>query len=524
MKNDTRTDLAASRPNNVRRPVAMALALAFIAGAAAARSKPALLIVGHPTAHSWEKVAHPAFTAKVIDPDLEPLTAAAYSRFATIMGAAGEPLYVVAGPYMEPLAASGRAGLSQFLDRVAAAEGDQLAAEAALVVRRHLLRASAIPAAPEQDLRAIVHSPLYDHVGGGFFRCVQGELPCFDKLLADQARFALRYIEAWKSTGDPLFAEVARATLDAALDDLRDERGLFVAGMSADSIVARGGPELLEGAYYVWRVDEIRKLLAPPLADIVIFHFKARAEGNVPGKPDFHEQNVLLPRPRSETRAKFGLSEDELSEALRTARARLREVRSKRPEPKWHTPIVTAHNAAMISALARAAVAFDEPRYGEAAARAARALQPKNLTPRDHALLTRALFDLYEVTFDLSLLTRAMSLVAGEAERVPDAIAALAPQISIETPSLEAMRQIVIAGDRAAADTQALLRAARRSDRTNTIILMMSSERTRAAIAQWLPGIRAIAVPKEIAVATVCDPQGCRTPTSDPNRLAAWLE
>lgn len=64
---------------------------------------------------------------------------------------------------------------------------------------------------------------------------------------------------------DSGITEVVRTTLDYAPAELQDRNGLFVAGANARSIVARGGPELLEGGYYVWQTSEIRQLLGPKL-------------------------------------------------------------------------------------------------------------------------------------------------------------------------------------------------------------------------------------------------------------------
>lgn len=445
------------------------------------QAKSSLLVIGHPTGHDWKIPQHSSYEVKVIDRDLLPRTADAYTRFAALFGVVGDPLYVVVTPHMEPVAASSSI---EFLDRIAAADHAKLLAEAGLAVRKYLL--SGGPWASDGDWRfkqgneAVARSRMYDHIGGGFFRSPDR----FDKSTADQARLALRYLGAWEHDHNPLFAEVVRRTLDYALAELQDRNGLFVAGANADSLVPRGGPVLLEGGYYLWRSAEVRHLLGPKVGDRVVSYYGIAADRDT------------LPLPKGP-----------LTDELRNARARMLEVRLKRPKPQWHSPIVTSYNAEMISALARASVAFDEPRYATAAIRAARALRPRTLTPRDHALFTRALFDAYEATFDIALLERAMSLLPGEPERVPEPVAALVPKEDVRVPSLDDLPQIIIAGDRSRDDTKAMIRAARAEE---AMVFLIDSERTRRRLAAWMPYVSDIVAADKQPVAMLCENRSCR--------------
>ncbi len=494
--------------NRQRFQHAVFLAQILFAISAHGQAKPTLLVIGHPTSHGWKNVEHPAFTTRIIDPDVEPRLAAAYTAAAKIIGTTGDPLFVVVSQYMEPLAAS-RADAA-FLDRIAArwkTDRDGLVAESGLAIRRYLLSGRQAPSPVRTGEAPVLHkSPRYDHIGGGFFRCDQ----CFDKTLADQAFYANAYLDARRKTNDPIYADVVRSTLDFVLSDLTNKNGQFVAGQNADSLVARGGPELLEGGHYLWQANEIRHLLGAKAGGVVLFHYGAKDEGNMPQQSDSHDRNLLVPRAESETIAKFGITRQELADALKTARKTLLEVRSNRPKPAWYTPVITSHNASMISALARASRAFDEPRYSSAALRAARALRPKTLTPEEHALLVTALFDVYDATFDPSILERAVALTPGAPEQVPEPVASLAPKSEVvRAPSLNQFRHLIIAGDPSRSDTKTLIGMVRGSQRPGDMIILLDSEYTRRRLASFLPYLNDISAVDEPR-ALVCERRACR--------------
>jgi uncharacterized protein YyaL (SSP411 family) len=153
-------------------------------------------------------------------------------------------------------------------------------------------------------------------------------------------------------------------------------------------------------------------------------------------------------------------------------------------------------------------VAFDDPRFGEVALRVARSLRPKQLTDEDHALLVRALFDAYQVSFDVSLLERAMALRPNASSQVPEPVRSLAPaKPQIAIPSLDDFRQIVISGDPSREDTKTLIRAARED---GAMVFLLPSQRTRDRLAAWLPHVAEMSVGDEpqaaFCVRKICRP------------------
>ena len=78
---------------------------------------------------------------------------------------------------------------------------------------------------------------IHDQLAGGFHRYSTDRawlLPHFEKMLYDQALIALAYAEAYEVTKAPLFAKVARETLDFVLREMRSGEGGFVSAIGAD--------------------------------------------------------------------------------------------------------------------------------------------------------------------------------------------------------------------------------------------------------------------------------------------------
>src|SRR5262249_44184628 len=103
---------------------------------------------------------------------------------------------------------------------------------------------------------------------------------------------------------------------------------------------------------------------------------------------------------------------------LEKVRPKLYEARARRPPPLTDTKILTSCNGLMISAFARAGLAFGRDDYVARAARAAAqfdlaALKRTGRHPallEDYAFLAAGLVDLYEVSGDARWLNGALAL------------------------------------------------------------------------------------------------------------------
>jgi uncharacterized protein YyaL (SSP411 family) len=287
-------------------------------------------------------------------------------------------------------------------------------------------------------LRAMERGGIHDQLGGGFHRYSTGTtwlVPHFEKMLYDQAQLAIVYAEAYQITHERFYAETTRNILDFALREMQQPRGGFGSAEDADSQVAAGKVETSEGAFYVWTAKEIESVLGKQDAPIFAYAYGVDSTGNVPAQQDvrgeLNGKNVLYEaHSTEETAKKFGLTAEQTAEKLTAGRKALFEARAHRPRPPLDDKIVTAWNGMMISALARASQALDEPRYLEGAQATAKFLETHLLDSKagklwrsyragspgvdafldDYTDLVAGLLDLYQAGFDVHWLGWAVSL------------------------------------------------------------------------------------------------------------------
>jgi uncharacterized protein len=262
---------------------------------------------------------------------------------------------------------------------------------------------------------------IYDHLGGGFARYsvdARWLVPHFEKMLYDNALLTAAYIEAYQTTGDENYARVARETIDYVLRDMTDPLGGFYSTEDADS-------EGEEGKFYVWTPEEIEQVLGEEAGATFGRVYDVTDAGNFEGR------NILnLPKTLEQSAKILGRDEKELSAELASSRQKLFAVRERRVYPGKDDKIIVSWNGLMIDAQSRAAAALDEPRYAEAAAKAAGFIRKHLQRPDgrllhtwrhgkakldayldDYAALANGLISLYEATFDGDQLVEAARLL-----------------------------------------------------------------------------------------------------------------
>jgi uncharacterized protein YyaL (SSP411 family) len=287
-------------------------------------------------------------------------------------------------------------------------------------------------------LRAMERGGIRDQLGGGFHRYSTGAtwlVPHFEKMLYDQAQLAIVYTEAYQITHDRFYAEATRNILDFSLREMQQTHGGFASAEDADSPIAPGSPENAEGAFYLWTNKEIENVLGKREAAVFAYAYGVEADGNVPAQQDvrgeLNGKNVLYEAHSTEEAAnKFGLTVEQTAEKLTAARRSLLEARARHPRPPLDDKIVTAWNGMMISAMAWASQALEEPRYLEAAQAAARFVETRLYDSKsgklwrsyraggpsvdgfldDYTDLISGLLDLYQAGFQVHWLTWAVSL------------------------------------------------------------------------------------------------------------------
>ncbi len=250
---------------------------------------------------------------------------------------------------------------------------------------------------------------LFDHIGGGFSRYSTDQkwlAPHFEKMLYDNAMLTIAYMEAYQLTGTELYKKVAESTLEYVMREMTDKSGGFYSAQDADS-------EGEEGKYYLFTPDEVKSVLGEEDGETYCRFFDITEKGNFEGKSI---PNLI----GNKDFADWGKRPDELGK-------KLYEYRLKRTKLHKDDKILTAWNALMICAFAKAYQATGRLKYLSCAENALKFIE-RNLTDSsfrlmvrfrdgeakgagfldDYAFMAWACLALYEATYDIVFLTRSL--------------------------------------------------------------------------------------------------------------------
>jgi uncharacterized protein YyaL (SSP411 family) len=210
--------------------------------------------------------------------------------------------------------------------------------------RQHL--ATGEPAyrqAVETTLVNLCQGGIYDHLIGGFARYSVDHLwlvPHFEKMLYDNALIVSLLCMVTSGGGQTLFRIRIEETIGWLLAEMRTNAGTFAASYDADS-------EGEEGRYYVWTYQQVAETLTPEACDAFCRVYDVTFEGNWEGK------SIL-------NRLKFpSLLDDDTEHSLALSRRHLLARRRQRPPPGFDDKSLVDWNGLAISALADAALLFD---------------------------------------------------------------------------------------------------------------------------------------------------------------------
>ena len=269
----------------------------------------------------------------------------------------------------------------------------------------------------EKTLNGMANGGIYDHIGYGFARYSTDAMwlvPHFEKMLYDNALLAIAYTEAYQLTKNERYKEIAEQIIEFVKREMTSNDGAFYSAIDADS-------EGVEGKYYVWAPDEVINVLGTELGELYCRVYDITEEGNFEGK---NVPNLIHTRMDRIAR-QYRMAEEELHEKLEEARKRLFAERSLRVFPHVDDKILTAWNALMIAALAKAAKVYKRRDYLQMAERAlsfveTNLFQNGRLMVRyrdgevkhkgiidDYAFLVWAYIEMYEATLVLSYLQKA---------------------------------------------------------------------------------------------------------------------
>ena len=277
----------------------------------------------------------------------------------------------------------------------------------------------------EKTLQEMRLGGIYDHIGYGFHRYSTDPkwlVPHFEKMLYDQALLAIAYTEAYQATKNELYKTTVKEILEYVSRDMLSKKGGFYSAEDADS-------EGEEGKFYLWTVDEVKELLNED-ADLILDIFNCETDGNwidpmhggKVGTNILHLQTTL-----AEYCSETNVNTELLEIKIALAQKQLLEAREKRIHPHKDDKILADWNALMISAFAKAAQVFDEKKYIEVAESAVKFILNNMTLPNgrllhryrngkvdisgnldDYAFFIAALLDVYETTFSVEYLSKAL--------------------------------------------------------------------------------------------------------------------
>jgi len=274
-------------------------------------------------------------------------------------------------------------------------------------------------------LTKMAYGGLFDTIGGGFSRYsvdMKWHVPHFEKMLYDNGQLVSLYADAYKLTNNSLYKEVIIKTLGFVSLELTNEEGGFFCALDADSLDEK--QHLQEGAFYVWKKEELQALLKDD--------FKLFSE--IFNINDFgyweHDNFVLIQRKSIEDIA--------AGNNLPTAEVNLKKTewekllfsqRQKRSKPRLDDKSLTSWNAIMLKGYIDAYKALQNEQYLTTALSNANFII-KNLWSEegnlfhsykngkstingyleDYALVIDAFISLYEVTLDEKWITYSKQL------------------------------------------------------------------------------------------------------------------
>lgn len=196
-----------------------------------------------------------------------------------------------------------------------------------------------------RSLDNLISGGIYDQVGGGIARYSTDKFwlaPHFEKMLYDNAFLIQLLAEAYQLTNDAYYETYILKTISFLKREMLSADGGYYAALDADS-------EGVEGKFYVWSADEIRKNLDED-ATAFIRDFGVVENGNWEGENILHYNNQFQENERSLV--------TNIPVKWEAALQKLLQERNKRVRPATDTKILLAWNALLLNAYCKAYAAL----------------------------------------------------------------------------------------------------------------------------------------------------------------------
>ena len=211
---------------------------------------------------------------------------------------------------------------------------------------------------------------IYDHVAGGFHRYTVDStwtVPHFEKMLYDNGQIVEYLANLWSAGHqEPAFQRAITGTVHWLKREMVAAEGYFYAAQDADNFADPQDKEPEEGEFYVWKYDDLAKILTPAEFKAVQDAFTISERGNFEGSNVLQRRSLGALSPTLETalgklfQIRYGSARDELSSfppAKNNEEVKRHDWPGRIP-PVTDTKMIVAWNSLMISGLARAYAVF----------------------------------------------------------------------------------------------------------------------------------------------------------------------
>ncbi|MCK4864806.1 MAG: thioredoxin domain-containing protein [Gammaproteobacteria bacterium] len=219
---------------------------------------------------------------------------------------------------------------------------------------------------PDKDLKQFLlltlnkmaSQGLNDQLGGGFFRYAvdpNWQIPHFEKMLYDNALLASLYLDAARVFKSEKYSKIAQNTLDFLLNVFRSKSGAYIASLSA--IDNKG----VEGGYYLWQRDELKKLLNQDELKVVELMWQLEGPADLEG--GYHLVEIMNATDAAKI---LKISSVKAKNDFNSAKKKMLLERNKRNVPR-DDKLLAAWNGLALTAFSKAAKQFKSEPYAKAA-------------------------------------------------------------------------------------------------------------------------------------------------------------
>ncbi|NLP58489.1 thioredoxin domain-containing protein [Lutibacter sp. B1] len=275
------------------------------------------------------------------------------------------------------------------------------------------------------SLTKMAYGGIYDQIGGGFSRYSvdkKWHVPHFEKMLYDNGQLVSLYAEAYQATKKPLYKNIVYQTLDFIERELLNNEGAFYSSLDADSYNFE--EKLEEGAFYVWKQEELKSILSN---DFELFsdYYNINSYGYWE-----HNNYVLIRKIEDdEFSKKHSIPVSKLEEKVTFWQKTLLKERTKKQRPRLDDKSLTSWNALMLKGYIDAYKVFNEPHFLDIALKNAKFISKTQLYENenlnhsykngkstingyleDYATVIDAYISLYEATLNENWLNTAKQL------------------------------------------------------------------------------------------------------------------